>query len=134
MALNPKLSAASRNLALNAALDVLNSGFFDIYDGTQPTDADTAIGAQVKLARCTFAATAWGVASAGSKTAGAIGSDSSADATGTASWYRMWQSNGTTAVWDGTVGTSAANLNFNSVAIQVGAQVSITSFTATMAA
>ncbi len=133
MALNPKLSAASRNLALNAALDVLNSGFFDIYDQTQPTDADTALGAQVKLAHLTFASTAFGAASAGSKAAGAIGSDSDADATGTAAWYRLWKSDATTAVWDGSVGTSGANLNFNSVAIQIHAAVSISSFTATMA-
>lgn len=133
MALNPKLSAASRNLALNAALDVLNSGFFDIYDSAQPTDADTAVGAQVKLARLTFAVTAFSAASAGSKAAGAIGTDTAADATGTASWYRLWQSNGTTAVWDGSVGTSAANLVLNSTAIQINAAVSVTSFTATMA-
>ncbi len=134
MALNPKLSAASRNLALNAALDVLNSGFFDIYDQTQPTDADTAIsGGQIKLAHLTFASTAWAAASSGSKAAAAIGADSSADATGTATWYRLWKSDTTTAVWDGSVGTSGANLNFNSVAIQSGAAVSISSFTATMA-
>lgn len=133
MALNPKLSAASRNLALNAALDVLNSGFFDIYDSTQPTDADTSVGAQVKLARLTFATTAFSAASAGSKAAGAIGTDTAADATGTATWYRLLQSNGTTAVWDGSVGTSAANLVLNSTAIQINAAVSVTSFTATMA-
>jgi hypothetical protein len=134
MALNPKLSAASRNLALNAALDVLNNGFFDIYDSTQPTDADTAVGAQVKLARCTFGATAWAAASAASKSANAITADSAADATGTAAWYRMWQSNGTTAVWDGTVGTASANLVVNTVAFQINANVSISSFSATMAA
>lgn len=132
MALNPKLSAASRNLALNAALDVLNSGFFDIYDSTQPTDADTALGAQVKLASLGLNATAWAAAGAGSKVAGAITSDSDADATGTAAWYRLWKSDHTTAVWDGSVGTSGANLNFNSVAIQIHAAVSISSFTASM--
>lgn len=133
MALNPKLSAASRNLALNAALDVLNSGFFDIYDSTQPTDADTALGAQVKLASLTFAATAFSAASAGSKAAGAIGTDTAADATGTASWYRLWKSDHTTAVWDGSVGTSSANLVLNSTAIQINAAVSVTAFTASMA-
>lgn len=132
MALNPKLSAASRNLALNAALDVLNGGNVLILDGTQATDADTAIGAQVTLAQVGCNATAFAAASAGSKTANAFTQDSSADATGTASWYRFRTSGGT-AVWDGTVGTSSANLNFNSVAIQSGAAVQITSFTATMA-
>lgn len=133
MALNPKLSAASRNLALNAALDVLNSGFFDIYDSTQPTDADTAIVSQVKLASLTFASTAFGAASAGSKAAGAIGTDTDADATGTATWYRLWKSDHTTAVWDGSVGTTSTNLVLNSAAIQIHAAVSVTSFTATMA-
>lgn len=133
MALNPKLSIASRNLALNAALDVLNSGSILILDGTQATDADTAIGAQVTLAQLTFGATAWAAASAASKAANSITQDSSADATGTATWYRM-RTSGATAVWDGSCGTSSANLVFNSVAIQSGAAVQITSFTASMAA
>lgn len=133
MALNPKLSIASRNLALNAALDVLNGGHVLILDGTQATDADTAIGSQVTLANVGMNATAFAAASSASKTANAFTQDSSADATGTASWYRM-RTSGNTAVWDGTVGTSSANINFNSVAIQSGAAVQITSFSATMAA
>lgn len=136
MALNPKTSVASRNLALNAAFDVLNSGFLDIYDGTQPTDADTALGAQVKLAHLTLAGTAFSAASSGSKAAGAIGSDSSADATGTATWASLVKSGGTRgdAVMDMSVGTSGANLNLNSVAISAGAQVSVSSLTITQAA
>ena len=50
MALNPKTGIASRNLALNAAFDILNNGKLIIFDGSQPTDADTALGAQVDLA------------------------------------------------------------------------------------
>lgn len=132
MPLNPKLTIASRNLALNAALDVMNTtGTILILDGTQATDADTAIGAQVTLATLTFANPAWAAAASASKAANAI-TQATAAATGTASWYRM--RTGSTAVWDGTVGTSGSNLNFNSVAIQSGATVQISSFTATMAA
>jgi hypothetical protein len=136
MALNPKTSAASRNLGLNAAFDVLNSGFLRIYDGTQPTDADTALGAQVLLAELTLNATAFAAASAGSKTAGAITSDSSANATGTATWASLVKSGGTRgdAVMDMSVGTSGANLNLNSVAISSGAAVAVTSLTVTQAA
>jgi hypothetical protein len=133
MAVNPKLSAASRNLALNAALDPLNSGNILVLDGTQATDADTAIGAQVTLAQLTFGSTAWAAASAGSKSANAITQDSNADASGTASWYRM-RNSGNTAIWDGSCGTSSANLIFNSVGISSGAVVQITGFTASMAA
>jgi hypothetical protein len=132
MALNSKTAAASRNLALNAAFDVLNAGFLRIYDSTQPVDADTALGAQVKLAELPLSATAFAAASAGSKAAGAITS-AAALATGTATWGTLVKSDGTTRVMDFSVGTSGANLNLNSVAIQSGATVSVTSFTVTQA-
>src|SRR6185295_11581635 len=136
MALNPKTSVASRNLALNAAFDVLNSGFLRIYDGTQPTDADTALGAQVLLAELSLASTAFSAASSGSKSAGTITADSSANATGTATWASLVKSGGTRgdAVMDMSVGTSGANLNLSSVAISSGAQVSVSSLTITQAA
>lgn len=132
MALNPKLSIASRNLALNAALDVLNTtGTIKGYDGAQPTDADTAIAAQVLLWTNTFGGAAWGAAAAASKAANAL-TAANAVATSTNTWYRMFT--GATAVWDGTVGTATVNLVFNSVAISSGANVAVTGFTATMAA
>jgi hypothetical protein len=136
MALNPKTAAASRNLALNAGFDPLNGGFLRIYDGTQPTDADTALGAQVLLAELTLNATAFAAASAGAKAANAITSDSSANAAGTATWFSLVKSGGTRgdAVLDGSVGTSGANLNLNSVAISAGAAVAVTSLSITQAA
>ncbi len=134
MALNPKTSGARRSAMVDNMTANLNSGFFRLYDGTQAVDADTSIGAQVLLAELTFNSTAFGSASAGSASANAITADSSANATGTATWYRLVKSDGTTVVMDGSVGTSGANLNLNSVAIQSGAQVSISAFSVTMAA
>lgn len=133
MALNPKTSVASRNLSLNAIFDQLNSGFVDIYDGTQPADADTAVSSQVKLARLTFGATAYGAASAGSKTANAIGNGTGL-AIGTATWARLWKSDGTTAIHDMSVGTATANLILNAVSIVVGVTVSCSSMVHTQAA
>jgi hypothetical protein len=134
MALNPKLAVARRNAALDNILANLNNGFLDIYDGAQPTDADTAIGSQVLLASLTFGATAFGSASAGLATANPITADLSADATGTAAWFRCFKSDHTTAVLDGSVGTSGCNLNLNSTAIVSGANVSVTSMAVSMAA
>ena len=139
MALNPKTNAASRNLSLNAAFDTLNSGSLRIADGTQPTDADTALGAQVDLADLTFGATAFAAASAGSKAANSITQDSSANASSTATWATLQASgvafSGSNArVMDMSVGTSGANLNLNSVAISSGAAVSCSSLTITQAA
>jgi len=133
MALTPRLSNAAANAAADAACALCNSGFFDIYDGTQPATADAAITTQVKLARLTFNATAFGAAVAGVATANAIGSDSSADATGTASWFRTYKSDGTSAVFDGSVGTSGCNLNLSSVAITAGGTIAVTGFTYTQA-
>lgn len=134
MALNPKLAVARRNAALNAALDtVLDGGFLRIYDGAQPTDADEAIGAQVLLAELTLNATAFAAASGGSKAANAITSDSSANATGTATWGALVTSGGT-RLFDFSVGTSGANLNLNTVSIVASATVSCSAFTVTMAA
>jgi hypothetical protein len=133
MALNPKTAAASRNLALDAAFDVLNAGKLRGYDGTQPTDADTALGAQVLLYDLALSSTAFAAASAGSKAANAITQDASADASGTNTWGALTTSANVRKL-DYTCGTSGANLNMNSVAISSGAAVSVSSFTITQAA
>ena len=134
MALNPKLSVASCNLALNAALDVLNSGFLDIYDSTgtgQPASPDTAVTTQVKLARLNLNATAFAAASGGSKVANAI-SATTGIIGGTAMWYRLVTSGGT-AVADGSVGTATSNLVLNATAIVTDAAVTCTAMTYSMA-
>lgn len=136
MALNAKTSVTNRNLALDAALpSALNAGHFLVYDSTQPTDADTALGAQVLLADLSLNATAFAAASSGSKAANAITQDSSANATGTAAWMTIVASSrATTGTMDGSVGTGTHNFVVNSVAFSSGAAVSCSSFTATMAA
>ena len=131
MALTPRLTDLGANSAADAVCVLANSGKLRIYDGTQAATADTAIGAQVLLAELTLNSTAFGAASGGVATANAITADSSADATGTATWFRVVKSDGTTKLFDGSVGTSGANLNLNSVAISAGAAVSVTSFTYT---
>lgn len=57
----------------------------------------------------------------------AITSDTSADATGTATKAEIQTSAGTAVVTGLTVGTSGANINMNSTSITAGQQVDITS-------
>jgi hypothetical protein len=64
-------------------------------------------------------------------TLNAITQDSSADATGTATWFRWLKSDGTTIVMDGNVGTSGSDLNLNTTSIVAAAVVSVTSFVIT---
>jgi len=131
MANNPKRSNEAANTACDAMAALANSGKLRIYDGSQPANADAAIGGANLLAELTMNATAFAGAVAGVATANAITGDSSADATGTAAWFRVWKSNGTSPLWDGTVGTSGADLNLNSVALSAGAAVTVTDFTVT---
>lgn len=131
MATNPKRSNAAVNAAADAVGDLLDNGYLRIYDGTQPATADTAVSTQTLLAELRFNATAFPAASAGVATANSFTADSSANATGTASWFRALKSDGTTVVFDGSVGTSSADLVLNSTAISSGAQVSVTAFTYT---
>lgn len=129
MASNIHLKTTLRNTMLdtvNAAIGA--GGFLRFYDQTQPATADTALGAQVKLAELALSATPFAAAGSGSIVANAISDDLSADATGTATWATFTTSAGV-RVFDVSVGTSGADINLNSVAIQVGAKVSVTAYT-----
>lgn len=132
MPLNLKMSNAAVNAEADALSDQLDNGYLRIYDGTQPTNADTAVGAQTLLAELRFNATASPAASAGVITFSAFTADASANATGTASWFRALKSDGTTVIMDGSVGTATSDLILNSVAISSGAEVSVTSWSHTV--
>lgn len=120
----------------NAQLDALSSqagtsAKLRIYNGTRPANANTAITSQTMLVELTCNATAFAAAASGGVlTANAI-SNGTAAATGTASWFRLWQSNGTTAIMDGDVSTAGADLNLNNTSIATGQTVSVSSFTVT---
>lgn len=137
MAVATRISNAAAIAACDAIVDLLDaaSSTAKLYTGTQAVDPDTAIGAQVLLGTLTFGTPAFGAAAdaapGGRATANAITSDASADATGTATWFRTATSGGT-AVMDGSVGTSSADMILNTVSIVSGAEIAITSWTVTM--
>lgn len=104
------------------------SALLRIYDGSRPATNGTAT---TLLAELTCNATFAPGASGGVLTLNAITQDSSANATGTATWFRIVQSGGSTFVLDGSVSTSGSDLNLNSTSIVSGGTVSISSFTIT---
>jgi len=120
--------ATTRNNMLDEiTADIGASGLLRIYDGTQPATGGTAT---TLLAELPLSATAAPAASGGVLTFSTITDDSSANATGTATWFRLATSAGA-AVVDGTVSTSGADLNFDSVSFVSGGTVSVSSFTIT---
>lgn len=136
---SPFFSDAAAQASVDAVAALCNGGSLKIYTGSQPTDANTAVGAQTLLATLTLGSTAFGASSAsgsaGSKvvtaTANTITGDTSADNTGTAAWFRVLKSNGTSVVFDGSVGTSGCDLNLATTSIVSGEEVDVTSFTIT---
>lgn len=132
MASNAKLAVATRNAMLDAITSAIStSGLVNIYSGTQPAGPATAITTQTLLAQLACSSTFAPAASAGVLTANAITQDSSANASGTATWFRVTTSGGT-AVLDGNVGTTSAfDLALNTTSITAAGPVSVTSLVIT---
>lgn len=103
------------------------SGLLRIYDGTRPASGGTAT---TLLAQLALSATSAPAASSGVLTFNAITQDSSADATGTATWGRVTTSGGTFVI-DFSIGTSGSDLNMTTTAIVATQPVQVTSFVIT---
>lgn len=127
------LSTARRNAAVDGHAAALNNGFLRVYAGSVPANADAALGGATLLGTLGLGATAFGAAASGTATANPITADSAADATGTASFFRAFASDGTTVVLQGTVTATGGGgvLELNTVAITAGVQIAVTSFTLT---
>lgn len=132
---NVRIANATAADMLIALLAKMNAGSgpatCKIYTATQPANADTAIGAQTLLATLTFTDPAASSPSGDTITFSAITEDSTADATGTATWARIADSNGTT-VFDCDAGTSSTTIILNTASVVAGGVVRITSATLTI--
>lgn len=137
MTATPMMSIIGAKAAINAvtALFTGGAGTLKIRTGaleasTTTADAGTAA-ATLTLSATAFAAatnlTSNGLATA---TANSITSDTNATG-GPAAHFRMY-TNGGTVIFQGTVGTSAADLIVNSVTFGAGDTVACTSFVATL--
>lgn len=122
----------SRADAITARMDGgTGAALLRIYSGTRPADANTALSGNTLLAQLTMTDPSAAAASNGVLTLSAITQDSSADATGTASFFRVVQSDGTTVCFDGNCGTSGSDLNLTTLSIVAGQPVQVTSFVIT---
>ncbi len=110
------LQTSPRNAACDAIVDLI-----DVGSGTATMticEADNTVLSTHNLADPAFGAASTGVATAG------IISDANAGATGTAAKCR-WYNQDSALVFEGTVGTSGADINLNSVSVSSGVAVSI---------
>jgi len=122
----------------NAMLEALataagETGKLRIYAGALTAGAP-GTPAGTLLAELTMNAAAFGAAAAVSGQSynqldeGAITADSSANASGDAGCFVLWDSAGTTAIMAGTVGTASTDMIIDNVTIAATATVSCTDF------
>ena len=134
-----RIADALRNILADAFTTRIDlgsgAGTVRFYTGTQPADADDAIGAQVLLATLTFSDPSAPAASGGVLTFYVITQDSSADATGTATWARIEDSDGNNVFdCDVSVTGGGAIIELNTVNIIAGGAVRISAFTVSIPA
>ena len=101
-----------------------------IYSGTEPANCAAALSGNTLLCDLPCSSAFAAAASGGVLTANAV-TQTNAAASGTASFFRLTDSAGTTCYAQGTVGTSGADLNLNTTTISSGGPVQITSWTIT---
>ena len=122
-----KYSTTLKNAQLDAITTAVgNAGKLRIYDGTKPAfgGAATTLLAEFTLGTPFAASASSGVLSP--TTPSAV----NASAAGTATWYRVVTSGGTTVI-DGDASASAGDMQLNTTTIGSGVQVSVTSWTIT---
>jgi hypothetical protein len=124
-------AATLRNTMLNTITTAAGaSALLRIYNGTRPATGGTAT---TLLAELTCNATFAPAATGGVLTLNAITQDASANASGTATWFRLVKSDGTTHVLDGNIGatSSGADWELTTTTIVATQPVSCSSFTIT---
>jgi hypothetical protein len=124
-----RFNSTARDAQANAVITEAGANaYIRIYTGTQPANPAAAATGTL-LAELRGNATAFGTVTAGTGTVtlSATVADTSADAAGTAGWFRVFKSNGTTAVIDGSAGTTGTDLILNTATFTLGGNVSITS-------
>lgn len=128
MASNLQYSNGTRDAQQNGLITYAGTNaIIRIYDGSQPANANTAISTQTLLVSLTVSG-ALGTDTNGTITFSTIG-NGTAVATGTAGFFRIVKSDGTTVVMDGSVGTSSADLVLNTTTIATNDTVAISSGT-----
>lgn len=131
-----RISTAAAQAANNAVVDLLDggagAGYIEVRTGSQPATVATAASGTL-LGTLVLSDPAFGNATAASPsvaTASAVTSDTTADATGTAGWFRGYDSNNV-AVIDGSITATGGggDMTLDSVSVVAGGVIALTSWT-----
>ena len=136
MASNTKIGTSARDAGANGIADETDAGAsagtIEVRTGAPPATPATASSGTL-LGTLTMSDPAFGVASVGVKTANSITSDVSADATGIAGYFRLFDSD-SVVILQGTAGEAAdsPDMTFDDKNIVIGGTIAISAFTITV--
>ena len=139
---NFKIGVAVQNVAVDAVVDRIDTGTgagrMEIRTGGPPASI-TGSSTGTLLGTLTFSNPAFGNGSSGTATANAITSDTNADASGDAGYFRVYRGGAadTAPEWQGTAGNSGdtPDMVFSPTkSVVAGGTIAVNSFTVTMPA
>lgn len=116
-----------RSAVVNSRITFYNGGYLRIYDGTKPAPGGAATNLLVEFNipnPCASSSTD------GVLTFNAI-AQATASGTGTATWGRFYESDGTTWVSDADAGTGSETIVLDNTSVTSGGKVNVTSITFT---
>jgi hypothetical protein len=119
---NLHISYAAANAQAAALAALAAGGSLVIYSGAQPATPETSIGASVALCTFTLGNPAFGAPSNGVLNLN-VPTPATVVANGTAQWFRVYKSDGVTALFDGNVGLILGGAWATSTAYAVNAIV-----------
>jgi hypothetical protein len=126
-----QLSVAARNARLDAIETTAGaSAVMKIFTGSPPANCAAADSGTV-LATINLPSDWMAAASGGSKAKSGTWQDLSADNSGTAGHFRVYDNGVTTCHIQGTVGTSGTDMTVNSTSFTAGQSFTVNSFTLT---
>jgi hypothetical protein len=126
-----QLAVSTRNARLDAIeTDAGTSAVLKIRTGAQPADCAAADSGTV-LATLNLPSDWMAAASSGSKAKSGTWQDASADASGTAAHFRLYKSDGTTCIAQGSVGQGSGDLSLDNTVLAAGQSVTVNTFTIT---
>jgi hypothetical protein len=132
-----KIGTTMRDGGCNGIVDTIDGGTppgrLEHRTGSQPTNVGDASSGTL-LGTNIFSNPAFGNSSTGVATASAITSDTSADNSGTAGYFRIYTGAGgdTAALCQGNSGTSGTDCNFDNATVVAGGVIALSSMTLTV--
>ena len=129
-----KINVTAQNTLVQALVDTFDVGVdtLNIYGGTEPATAETALAGQPLLAAVTLPAPGFGVAASGKVDKLGTWQDLSIDAGGTASFFRLIDNGGNVIQGSVTATGGTGDMTVNNISFVQNGEFTVSAFSLSM--